>query len=271
MIKELVEALKSISAIIQGNSDLQYSFLIINFLIGLIFFLIHSFISNENDRDRHVHYSTYSYYNKIIIGTLLNAGIGGFFLIAFGSNSIIISPILGIIASLYLIDKFYIMKEIIDEPEIDKIDTSENINYEEGKNPTNIKDKEIYNSVKNDLNENFELLSNNTVKLPSNVSILNLDLISILEMYGYISENQKFKTITQSFFEDSDEQIKRLLKMHALEEFELKEAHAILNLIKLKKKIVTKEEALKCIMDLETARRNQILNSSEKDKDNCDK
>jgi len=72
----------------------------------------------------------------------------------------------------------------------------------------------------------------------------------ILEMYGYISPNQKFKMITQSLFETPDEQVEKLLEMYVLNKDELDEARAILNLIKLNNRLISKEEALHCIMEV---------------------
>jgi hypothetical protein len=64
--------------------------------------------------------------------------------------------------------------------------------------------------------------------------------------------------ISSSIFETPDEQVKKLLDMAALEESELKEATAILNLIRLKKRLVSKEEVLKYIIENEKEEGGQV-------------
>jgi len=159
-------------------------------------------------------------------------------------KNILVSTLLGILSAIYLAPKIFPKKTKKKE---------EVKNNTKDDNSSNIENN--VNVVINNKTEEEKLLPDfydpNNLKLPEDITSLNqLNIIMILEMYGYISPNQKFKMITQSLFETPEEQIDKLLKMYALEDYELEEAKAILNLIRLNNRLVTKEEALHCILEV---------------------
>jgi hypothetical protein len=169
-----------------------------------------------------------------------------------GAKAIIFAPPIAIIASIYInkkwIDDKLKVKDGSDEDDSDGGTTNTNTNKNESNTAVTIN---IDNSVNHDKSES-EFVGDPTMKVKpeelKDVNIANLDIVSILELYGYISANQRFKMISSSLFESSDQMVNKLLEMSALTEDELKEATAILNLIKLNKRIITKEEALKYII-----------------------
>jgi len=165
------------------------------------------------------------------------------------TENTLVSILLGILSAIYLVPKI--------SSKVNKKD--------KGKEET--KNAAIENNVNVVINNNTDdekedLLPSfydpNELKLPENITSFNqLNIIMILEMYGYISPNQKFKMITQSLFETPDEQVEKLLEMYVLNKDELDEARAILNLIKLNNRLISKEEALHCIMDMKNRQKEK--------------
>jgi len=192
-----------------------------------------------------------SIFLNFIIEIILSLGISIISLVLF--ENLLISIIFGIIFTLYLLPKLSSKSK--------KKDTKEE------KSPA------IENNVNVVINNNSEekedcllpeFYDPNNLELPDNITSFNqLNIIMILEMYGYISPNQKFKMITQSLFETPDEQVEKLLKMYVLDKEELDEARAILNLIRLNDRLISKEEALHCIADL---RNRQERNNKNEEK-----
>jgi len=157
------------------------------------------------------------------------------------SENTLVSVLLGILSAIYIVPK--ISPKIIkkkDSGKEDKKAIENNVNV-------------VINNNTDDEKESLlpSFYDPNNLKLPENITSYNqLNIIMILEMYGYISPNQKFKMITQSLFETPDEQVEKLLEMYVLNKDELDEARAILNLIKLNNRLISKEEALHCIMEV---------------------
>ena len=79
----------------------------------------------------------------------------------------------------------------------------------------------------------------------------NYDILDTLFAYGYISKNHYQKILRQSLFETPDEMAKKLLEMRVLTDCELQEARAIMNLNRLENRHITKEEALKYLIEYE--------------------
>lgn len=76
------------------------------------------------------------------------------------------------------------------------------------------------------------------------------NIIDILILYNYISPNHRKKLYEESIFMiDPDDEVRKLLQMTILTADELHEAYAIKNLIKLRGRLVTKEEAVKWIIN----------------------
>lgn len=173
----------------------------------------------------------------------ISCGISYIFVVILGFNGIFIGPTLGILISYFLEDK------VISKNDIVKVRLSESISdtsNDEKNEEKVIEDKDISVSANPDVN-----FYNPSIQLKEGMTIDRLSICDILEIYGYISPNQIYKMISSSIFETPDEQINKLLEMTALEKDELKEAKAIFNLIRLKKRLVTKEEALNYLIDIE--------------------
>lgn len=75
------------------------------------------------------------------------------------------------------------------------------------------------------------------------------NIIDILTVYNYIGANHRRKLYESAIFApDPEDAVKELLDMKVLTEEELSEAYAIKNLIKLKGRMVTRDEALMWII-----------------------
>jgi len=174
----------------------------------------------------------------------------------------VFSPIISFILSKYLIDNLLKIEivEIKDKSSKEDKKESDDKKSSESKSVENNNDINI-NIVNNNNvsqeNEDHKVLlpyfnpDTDDIEIPEGYTVKTLDLVTILELYGYISPNQKYKMISSSIFDLPEEQIPKLLNMYVLTEEELKEAKVILNLIKLKGKLVTKQEALKYIFEKE--------------------
>ncbi len=87
-------------------------------------------------------------------------------------------------------------------------------------------------------------------------------ILEVLLHYGYISPLQKEYVETENIFESPDEMAKRFLTMTVLTEEQLKEAKAIMNIIRMEHKILTKQDALLLI--------SQMKERSDKDEESGD-
>ena len=76
---------------------------------------------------------------------------------------------------------------------------------------------------------------------------INPSIIEILFIYGYISENHKNTLEMNNIFDSPDEMAEKLLTTYVLTPEQLKEARAIMNIIRTSNKIVSKQEALKIL------------------------
>lgn len=78
------------------------------------------------------------------------------------------------------------------------------------------------------------------------------DLLDILYIYDYITDYQRRKVIQNLIYDDIDDMIRFLNTHPTVSDEELMEARAILNLIELNGKIVTKQEATFYLLDNST-------------------
>lgn len=266
------------------NESLNYKFFLYSSLLILLFQIV-LFVTlnfgNKKEKDKIKNYKEHT--KSIILYNFYN------FLIAIGINvilillvktttSIIFCPIIGFMLAKYIMDN--ILKITIVEPI-----KSDNKNNEkkEDKQETKQHHDEVLNENNINININNNIEEHNkknddvvmpyfspnpeTIKIPEGYTIKTLDLMTILELYGYISQNQKYKVISSSIFDLPEKQIEKMTTIPVLTEEELKEAKVIFNLIKLKNKIVSKEEALKYIFEKELEEsNNKELRNSKKNK-----
>lgn len=231
--EDLIIFFEKFGLIIEGR-ELHIFWHIFNFIIVLLFFIMKE--TREHETNKLANKITKFNYTLLIYYILVGSGIGSLVLLLVGTNGILFSPVVGIVSAIKLSIMSLSSKKKKDD-EKDKLSQVVNVT--------------VNNNMDDENDDIIDGFFNPEVKLPEGVHINALDITMILEMYGYISPNQKYKMITSSIFETQEEQVTKLLGMYALEEAELKEAKAILNLIRLKKKLVTKEEALKYIIEAE--------------------
>lgn len=81
-------------------------------------------------------------------------------------------------------------------------------------------------------------------------------ILEVLLYYGYISPSQKESLEINNIFETPEEMASKLLEMKALTPIQLKEAKAIMNLIRREGKILTRQDALLLVAQLEEGGRN---------------
>lgn len=225
------------------SNTFSFSYLVIAFIILAIFFtskLVLKYRSEVNKNKIKDKAIKKEIFENLILAyfceLFLASGVSFIFIVLFNGNGVIVGPTIGVFLSPYLESKL-IKNDIVNQTlTTDKFKLF-------GKSS---KDKE----EKNEEFDNNLGFFNPTID-KDEINIEHLDITSILEVYGYISPNQKYKMISSSIFETPGEQVHKLLSMAALEKSELKEATVILNLIRLKKRLVSKEEALKYIMEQE--------------------
>jgi len=238
-------------------------FYIIPLIAILIFFAIRDFaLANKNHLKENIKPIIADFMLEVL--TALMTSMTCVFLV----QNFLISITLGIITSIYLLPKIKSVKKEKNEKKTeenidDKLDVEKNVNdnknTSDNKNiNTNSVNVVINNNSEDDKDKLQDFYDPNNLRLPDSVTSFNqLNIIMILEMYGYISKNQKFKMITQSLFETPDEQVEKLLEMYVLNKDELDEARAILNLIRLNNRLVTKEEALQYILKFKEKQRKK--------------
>jgi hypothetical protein len=230
MFTDILDFFKSYSSIIE-NREIDWVAFLINFIIVLVYFSIKEGLEFKETKPSKFRLSVYI--REIIVST----SIGSIVLLVVGNNGLFFAPILACLATIKI-------KSMLEDKSNNKKDSSTNTTP-----VSNTVNVNINTNEDDELNDFY----NPNIKLfEKDININNLDIIMILELYGYISPNHKYKMITSSLFENPEEQVMKLLDMHVLEESEYREAKAILNLIKLKKRLVTKEEALKYIMNAES-------------------
>lgn len=76
----------------------------------------------------------------------------------------------------------------------------------------------------------------------------NFNILDVLYVYDYISDYQRRKIIQSMICRNTDQMAEKLLTTYTISPEELNEAYAILNLIGLEGRIVTKEEAIMCLL-----------------------
>lgn len=135
-----------------------------------------------------------------------------------------------------------------------------------------IKDKELLKTFENigRSGSNDDFLNSSSIDAMNEIKFKmkklgktsNFNLIDILYIYDYISDYQRRKVIQTLIYEDPNGMVTYLQDHPAVSDEELKEAKAILNLITLQGRVLTKEEALLHIVDLQ----EKSANKSEKNK-----
>lgn len=93
----------------------------------------------------------------------------------------------------------------------------------------------------------------------------NFNIIDILYLYDYITDYQRRKVIQELIYDDVSTMAERLNTIPAVNDDELREATAILNVINLEGKLLTKEEALLHIMDISGKNKTSCTTSTSKE------
>ena len=269
-----INDITSFFEVLVGNMNgkkLPFLFYVIPLIFILVFFVIKDFLLIKKDE---LAKNKKKKISEFFINVLAAWGICSCCL--FMVENMLISIIFGILAAIFISSKISetsknkkeentenSKKET--EEKVEKIEHSNVISNNSDSNITITTDSNKGNTnntntvnvtINNNKEDEEDILPDfynpHNLRLPDNITSFNqLNIIMILEMYGYIAPNHKFKMITQSIFETPEEQVEKLLQMFVLDESELKEARAILNLIKLNNRLVSKEEALHCIMEIE--------------------
>ena len=254
------------------NGNLNYKFFLYSSLLILLFQTILILVNLYGSKNKKIKSSEIKEFRKSVFFYnfyyfLISIGINSILILLIKSaNSVIFSPIMSFVLSKYITDNIFKLK-------INELKGNSSKKEDSKKEDEKVPEKNSNNSntVNNDININIVNNNNNEdeiilpyfnpnthdIKIPEGYTIKTLDLVTILELYGYISPNQKYKMISSSIFDLPEDQIPKLLDMYVLTEEELKEAKVILNLIKLKGKLVTKEEALKYIFENELEEHNK--------------
>lgn len=85
----------------------------------------------------------------------------------------------------------------------------------------------------------------------------DLNILDVLYVYDYITTYQRRKVIQDMIYNDENDMVTYLSEKPTITDEELKEARAILNLIHYYNKIITKEEAMLYLIDLNTDKANK--------------
>lgn len=156
---------------------------------------------------------------QVVVGGVIGCGI----LYFFGQNSFLPATGIGVVLAIYILDKYMMNPNFVD-----KVKLPSKVN--ESGNPS----KEIPNESK----PKFEKINKDG----------NYDILDTLYAYGYISENHYKKVIEDSIFESPDEMVEKLTRMPVITKCDIKEARAIMNLMRLRDREITREEAVKYII-----------------------
>lgn len=122
-----------------------------------------------------------------------------------------------------------------------------------------LKDKELFklfnSDKKNDTpsNTSGDDINFKIKKLGKN-SPNELNILDILYVYDYITGYQRRKVMKEMIYDDVNDMAEFLTKRPSVTEEELKEARAILNLISINGKVVTREEAMLYLIDYRNER-----------------
>lgn len=115
-------------------------------------------------------------------------------------------------------------------------------------NNTNSDQQQKQNSISAKIVNNTAINKDMNAKMIKLGKTSNFNIIDVLFLYDYISDYQRRKVIQLLLCESTDQMADTLLTTFILTEDELKEAKAILNLIGLEGRIVTKDEAILCLL-----------------------
>lgn len=242
-----IELMDQVAEIINNSKDTSIWSHIIANIITCMFFLFRGIVT-EQENPFVKKKMTLRIINRIIIALPINV----IALFAFGDIAMLLVPIFGILGSTYVYGKFFNNKNEIKERESPVGDDKKS------------KDEEIDKDIEIDDYSTDPNLTTIPEAL-KNVHYKNIDIITVLDQYGYISTNQRYKLVLESLYETPDQMVNKLLTMSAITQLELNEARAILNLMDLRKRVVTKEEAQKFITAFVNGRIHSFSNQIEED------
>jgi len=240
---------------ISGGKDLPIGSYILSLVICLAFFAFKEFVLTKKRKlKKNIKTKVLSFIIETIASWLIT--LCSLFVV----GNTIISCLLGTLSGLFTISKLKLSskdqgEDNSKEDANDDKETTTNNNSNVNNNTNNVNvvvNNNLEENVKDKISKLLpDFYDPKNVKLPDGIGLQELNLVMVLEMYGYISANQKHKMLYQSLFETTDEQVMKLLDMYVLNEEELKEAKATLNLIKYNNRLVTKEEVLLYIKEYE--------------------
>ena len=122
-------------------------------------------------------------------------------------------------------------------------------------------DKEINITINNGTTNDEEDDDNDDDEIPDlkdfnkdgNSLLMMQDILNVLMVYGYLSKHQHHRIKDAAIFSSSDEMVNKLLTMPILTEKELMEARVIKNMIVSEGKLISRQKALKAILEREKA------------------
>lgn len=272
---------------LSNSGAVSFTYIILTTLISSIFYILKWLLSVGRECNKRFKKKKVTFKEKkgifselfasYFLEFFISCGISYIFVIILGFNGVFIGPTLGILIGYFLEDKVISKNDIVKKRLSDIVDEKEEKNDKENEDDSeDIREKKEETEVEDnsdDKDENNQIhidadhevmFYNPSIRLKKGMTIDRLSICDILEIYGYVSQNQIYKMISSSIFETPDEQINKLLDMTALEPDELKEAKTIFNLIRLKKRLVTRDEALNYLIEVEKKEANKSVSESKK-------
>lgn len=148
----------------------------------------------------------------------------------FGQGSLVLAVVLSVILSYYIQDKYFkFLQDSSTEDDVSHRQELQNLQKKFKKSP-------------------------------------HFSILEVLLFYGYISPLQKDYVEIENIFETPDEMATKLLSLPALSEKQLREAKAIMNVIRREGKILTKQDALLLVSKIEERRDKDEENSDNSNK-----
>lgn len=247
--KELLSILQDTSNFFNANKDMKISSIIYIVLLCIAF---NAIIEYNNFIQ---HKSTKINYISSIIKTIIAICMALIISLIIRINIfMIISPIFSSIASLIIYYKIFVNGSVINDVST-QIPMESTPILTDNNNTTTIQDTPPPNSIASD-NQFYnntgsapiydDMLDDNELPTVNSDYFDPNDIIDILFVYRYISQNQRSKLYDNNLISNNpDELVRQILNMQAVTDDELEEAIVIRNLIKKSHHLVTKEDALK--------------------------
>lgn len=141
-----------------------------------------------------------------------------------------------------------------------------------------LKDKELFNMFNTKNNSNSDLSKDvlDKIKKIGKKHANELNILDVLYIYDYITDYQRRRVMQDLIYENIDNMAEYLTERPAVTDEELKEARAILNIITINDKFITKEEAMLYLVKLNNEKDDvnlhplKNINPSHKEKDGVD-